>query len=133
MNRRAFLRLTGGGVILAAAGATTFASTRTPTDALAPWAEAGGYADPRMRALSHAILAPNPHNRQPWKVALIGDDQAVLYFDTDRQLPFTDPFDRQLTIGLGCFLELMRMAAAADGYQADVALFPEGFDDAGDR
>lgn len=131
MKRRNFLKLAGGGVVLAAGGAGLFAATRTPNAALAPWARAGSYDDPRTNALSHAILAPNPHNRQPWIVALEGEDAVTLYFDTDRQLPHTDPFDRQLTIGLGCFLELMRMAARADGYDVEVDLFPEGSDEAG--
>ncbi|MEM9320380.1 MAG: twin-arginine translocation pathway signal protein [Pseudomonadota bacterium] len=128
MNRRNFIRLAGGGVVLAAGGAGVFAATRSPSAALAPWREAGSarYADPRLAALSYAILAPNPHNRQPWMVALEGDDSVVLYFDRDRQLPHTDPFDRQLTIGLGCFLELMEMAAAASGLRVERVLFPDG-------
>jgi hypothetical protein len=131
VNRRNFLKLTGGGGVLAAAGGGLFAATRTPNDALAPWGLVGGYDDPRKNALSHAILAPNPHNRQPWMIHLDGDDGLTLFFDTDKQLPHTDPFDRQLTIGLGCFLELMRMAANADGYEVDVTLFPEGEDEDG--
>ncbi len=131
MKRRNFLKLAGGGVVIAAAGVGAFAATRRPGDALAPWAAAGGYADPRMHALSYAILAPNPHNRQPWIVALEGEDTVVLRFDLDKQLPHTDPLDRQLTIGLGCFLELMTMAAGANGYAVDLDLFPEGEDPAG--
>ena len=45
-----------------------------------------------------------------------------------RLLPHTDPFSRQIVIGLGCLLEVMRMAAAERGYGVDVALFPEGSD-----
>ena len=131
MNRRNFMKIAGGGVILAAGGTTLFATTRTPTKALAPWATAGTYSEPRMAALSYAILAPNPHNRQPWIVSLDGDDELTLYFDTDKQLPHTDPFDRQLTIGLGCFLELMRMAAAENGYAVETTLFPDGWDENG--
>ncbi len=133
MKRRGFLQLVGGGVVLAAAGGGIYAATRVPTRALAPWAQAGAprYGDPRMRALSYAILAPNPHNRQPWIVELEGEDAVLLRFDTTRQLPETDPFDRQLTIGLGCFLELMRMAAEAEGLAVDLALFPEGSDAGG--
>jgi len=131
MNRRNFLKIAGGGVVLAAGGAGLFVSTRTPNDALAPWGLAGSYEDPRKNALSYAILSPNPHNRQPWFVDLGDDDDLTLYFDTKKQLPHTDPFDRQLTIGLGCFLELMRMAANADGYEVDIVLFPEGEDGAG--
>jgi len=128
MNRRKFVKLAGGGIVLAAGGAGLFAATRTPKDALAPWGLTGSYDDPRKNALSYAILAPNPHNRQPWLISLDGEDGLTLFFDTEKQLPHTDPFDRQLTIGLGCFLELMRMAANADGYDVDMTLFPEGED-----
>ena len=128
MDRRNFLMIAGGGVVLAAGGAGLFTATRTPHDALAPWGLIGSYDDPRKNALSYAILAPNPHNRQPWIISLDGDDGLTLFFDTAKQLPHTDPFDRQLTIGLGCFLELMRMAAKADGYHDHVPVFPEGED-----
>lgn len=127
MKRRNFLMLVGGGVVVAAGGG--YAATRTPTKALAPWGQAGAYSDPRMNALSYAILAPNPHNRQPWTIELVGSDTVSIGFDVNRQLPHTDPFDRQLTIGMGCFLELMVMAANASGYEVDLELFPQGVDD----
>lgn len=126
-SRRQFLRIAGSTAVIAAAGATGFIVTRTPDKALAPWSQAGsGYTDPRKRALSYAVLAPNPHNQQPWLVTLEGQDSFTLSYDLDQMLPHTDPFNRQIVIGLGCFLELMRMAAASDGYRADVMLFPEG-------
>lgn len=129
MNRRKFISLMGGGIVLAAGGAAGYAVTRQPTDALKPWASAGvSYSDPRKKALSYAILAPNPHNRQPWLIDLSRPDQMVLYVDTDRLLQHTDPFSRQITIGLGCFLELLRMAAANNGFDVVVDLFPEGED-----
>ena len=127
MSRRKTLALLGGGVILAAgAGAATFASTRTPRAALAPWQAAGSYGDARLDALSHAILAPNPHNQQPWLVELVGEDAFVLHVDREKLLPQTDPFDRQITIGLGCFLEQMRIAASATGHRAVIEPFPAG-------
>lgn len=128
LTRRKTLSILGGGAILAAAGAG-YRVTRMPNDAVAPWAMAGGYEDLRKNVLSYAILAPNPHNRQPWMVDLDTAGEATLYVDTDRLLPHTDPFSRQITIGLGCFLELARMAAAEQGVGLAVALFPEGFDD----
>lgn len=128
LSRRKTLALIGGGVLLAATGSAAFAVTRTPRTAHAPWATAGGYDDPRLRALSHAILAPNPHNRQPWKVDVSVPEQVTLYVDTDRLLPHTDPFSRQIVIGLGCFLEVMTLAAAADGLSVELDLFPEGED-----
>lgn len=126
-KRRQFLKVLGGGTIAAAGGAGAFLATRTPVRALAPWDTAGqGYDDPRLTALSWAILAPNPHNRQPWIVRLDGDDGFTLFAQPDRKLPHTDPYDRQITIGLGCFLELTRIAAGAAGYEARIAPFPEG-------
>lgn len=128
LTRRKTLAILGGGTVLAATGAG-YAITRTPDAALAPWAAAGGYDDPRMRALSYAILAPNPHNRQPWLVDLNAPDQVTLYVDTDRLLPHTDPFSRQIVLGLGCFLETMRLAAAEAGLSVSFDLFPEGEDE----
>lgn len=126
-SRRKTLGLIGGGTIVAATGGiAVFAKTRTPTKALAPWDMAGNYDDPRLRALSYALLAPNPHNRQPWEAELVGDDTVAIWRDPARNLPVTDPFARQLTIGMGCFLELMRMAAAQEGYGIDQTLYPEG-------
>ena len=129
ISRRKALMLIGGGTVLAAGSAGgLFAATRTPTDALAPWDLAGTYDEPRRRALSYAVLAPNPHNRQPWLVDLEGNDTVVVYRDKTRDLPHTDPHARQLTIGLGCFLEQMRVAAAASGHQVDLELLPSGED-----
>ena len=125
--RRGFMALAGGGLILAAGGLALWATTRDPAQARAAWAVAGhGGRDPRRRALSFAILAPNPHNRQPWIADLSVADEITLYCDPERRLPETDPFDRQITIGLGCFLELLGQAAAADGHLAEVTLFPDG-------
>lgn len=126
LSRRYLLGVVGGGVIAAAGGVGAFLATRTPDAALAPWTTAGSYEDPRRRALSYAILAPSPHNRQPWLVDL-GRPGAVLVFrDPVRDLPETDPQQRQLTIGLGCFLELLRIAAAEDGQAAEIVPYPDG-------
>ncbi len=130
-SRRAFLKIAGSSaVILAAAGGGglgAFALTRAPERALVPWRLAGsGYVDPRMRALSYAILAPNPHNRQPWIVDLDQPGAAILTCDPDRRLPETDPYNRQITIGLGCFLEVARLAAADEGFELGIEPFPEG-------
>lgn len=126
LTRRKMILLVGGGAVLAAGGAFAHAATRAPRTAFLPWDRAGRYDDPRMRALSWALLAPNPHNRQPWLADLSKDGVITLHADGDRLLPHTDPFNRQITIGLGCFLELLRMAAAEDGLRADIATFPQG-------
>ncbi len=128
-GRRKFMKILGGGVIVAASAGGLWAASRTPTKALEPWRLAAGIkpeADPRRYILSHAILAPNPHNRQPWLVDLSVENEMTLYCDLDRRLPHTDPFDRQITVGLGCFLELADMAAKQAGMKADIEMFPEG-------
>jgi hypothetical protein len=50
----------------------------------------------------------------------------TIHRDPGRDLPVTDPFARQLTIGMGCFLELMEMAAAEEGLATETRLFPQG-------
>ena len=127
-NRRSFLKILGGGFIVAAGGAGAFLGTRTPTKALAPWNSAGDYSEPRMRSLSYAILAPNPHNRQPWMVDLSIPNQITIWRDKSKNLPHTDPFDRQLTIGMGCFLEQLTIAASQTGDVVVFDLFPDGED-----
>ena len=126
-TRRKFLKILGGGTIFAATASVAFVTTRTPHAALAPWQPAP-YADPRMAALSHAVLAPSPHNRQPWLIELQGEDTVLIHRDENRDLPMTDPFHRQLFIGLGAFLETMVLAAGAGGHSVDLTLLPEGDD-----
>ena len=129
MNRRKFLMLTGGGIVLAAGTGLGAIAFRSPDQALRPWLDAGSlYSEPRKKALSYAILAPNPHNQQPWLVDLSEENRVILSVDQNRLLPQTDPFARQITIGFGCFIEVLRMAAAADGYTVTFDLFPEGED-----
>lgn len=129
MSRRKAISLMGGGVILAATAATAgFVTTRTPHKALEPWNTAGSYPEPRKFALSYAILAPNPHNRQPWIVDISQPGKVILLRDPERDLPMTDPYNRQIVIGLGCFLELMTVAAAERGFDVEHDLFPQGED-----
>jgi hypothetical protein len=113
--------------VSALGGAGAFALTRTPRRALEPWTRAGeSFGDPRLDALAYAILAPNPHNMQPWRIALEGEDSFSVHCDTARLLPETDPPSRQITIGFGCFLELFRQAAAEKGFLTVIEPFPEG-------
>lgn len=127
MSRRQLLGAAGASVLVLGAGGTSFSLTRRPSAALRPWEDAGeGLDDPRLDALSFAILAPNPHNRQPWLVRLVKDNAIDLHCQLDRRLPQTDPYDRQITIGLGCFLALYQLAAARRGFLATVEPFPQG-------
>ena len=128
MNRRNFIRIAGGGIVLAASAAAL--ATRdmfaVPASAVAAWQAPPAGLDARRWALSYALLAPNPHNLQPWIADLSADSEIVLRLDPKRQLPATDPYGRQILMGAGAFLELLGMAAAERGFRTEMALFPEG-------
>lgn len=126
LSRRNFIRVAGGVGIVAAGGLGLRACDTMPESAITAWNGPQGEADLRRRVLSWAQLAPNPHNRQPWLVALPGRDEIVLFCDRSRLLPHTDPFSRQIMIGNGCFLELLALAARAEKHRADIVLFPQG-------
>jgi len=130
-TRRQFIRIIGVGGAVAAlgAGGITWGGSRgaMPDSATAPWqGPSDAITDPRLRAAATAMLAPNPHNMQSWTIRLQGDDRLSLHVDLDRLLPDTDPPGRQVLIGQGTFLELFRMAAAAEGWRAEMVLLPQG-------
>lgn len=127
VTRRALLTTGAASIVLIGTGAAGYIFTRSVEPAREPWRAASqGFGDPRLDALAYAILAPNPHNRQPWQIRLEGRDAMTLSCDLDRLLPETDPSNRQITIGLGAFLELLRQATAEKGYRAVIDRFPEG-------
>jgi len=127
VSRRRVLISGSASLVLLGGGFGAYVGTRSIAKAQEPWKQAAaGFGDPRLDALAYAILAPNPHNRQPWQVRLEGDDSFTLYCDLEKRLPHTDPPNRQITIGFGTFLELFRQAAAENGYRADITPFPEG-------
>jgi hypothetical protein len=126
-SRRLFLKTGAASVAIVAAGGAGWVLTRAATAAREPWRKAAnGFGDPRLDVLAYAILAPNPHNMQPWQAQLENDGSLSIFCDLERRLPATDPFDRQITIGFGCFLELLRLAAAGSGLRADITPFPDG-------
>jgi Nitroreductase family len=127
MKRRSVIAGAGFSALALVGGGTWWRVTRRPQTAYRPWdIETDRPTDVRLAAFRHAILAPNPHNRQPWLIKLVGDDTAVISCDLSRRLPETDPFDRQITIGFGCFLELARIAAAQRNVRLETTLFPDG-------
>ena len=128
MKRRQLMRLAGGGAMLTAvagplAGCSAF---DVPPAAVAAWLPPPADTELRRWLLAHALLAPNPHNQQPWLADLQAPGEIVLRLDPQRLLPATDPYGRQILMGAGAFLELLVMAAAERGQRAEVDLFPEG-------
>lgn len=128
MQRRKFMRLTGGGVVIAATAGLAGCSQDFPAEALKAWQgpSAQDTADVRRWALAHALLAPNSHNRQPWLADLREAQAITLYVDRERTLPMTDPWFRQIVVSQGTFLELLVMALKERGIDPQVQLFPQG-------
>nr|WP_309246736.1 hypothetical protein [Ramlibacter montanisoli] len=122
MDRRNFLRIAGGGVVLAA---TAGCSSALPADALAAWnGPAAGDADVRRWVLSYALLAPHSHNLQSWLVDLRTPGEILLFCDLQRLLPETDPRSRQILMSQGTFLELLDIARASAGSARRSRCFP---------
>ncbi len=92
----------------------------TPAAEAAP----GATHDTWMALLDIARYAPSPHNGQVCRVALDGDDPgtATLLFDPIGGLPNTDPGNRFTYVGIGCFVEVLTRAAAAQGFTLDFTL-----------
>jgi nitroreductase len=129
LSRRKAIRVIGASAIVAAAGAAIAAPRldAMPATAVEGWSgPPSSERDPRRRALAFALLAPSPHNLQSWLVDLRRDDEVLLFVDGGRLLPQTDPLSRQILIGQGCFLEILSMAAAAEGWRTETELFPAG-------
>lgn len=126
MDRRAFVRLVGGGVITAGAAGLAGCSRDMPDEAVQAWKGPVAETDLRRWILGHAILAPHSHNLQSWLVDLRTPGEILLRCDLERLLPETDPFSRQIMMSQGTFLELLDLAARERGQRAEITLFPEG-------
>jgi hypothetical protein len=129
LSRKEFLKLSG--VMITLPSFLEMCSTIHPrllgdTDDPILNADSNGFKFPIIKAISTGITAPNPHNVQPWKFKIISSTEMLLYVDEKRILPITDPPKRQIHIGQGTFLELLKVGANKLSYNAKIDLFPEG-------
>ncbi|GLQ70869.1 Acg family FMN-binding oxidoreductase [Vibrio penaeicida] len=124
MERRNFIKVMGAGAVVLAAAPVLVSNVSSSSDL--SFRPALTYSDLRKTLISYAMLCPNPHNIQPWKVAFKGEDTILLYVDEDRLLPQTDPIHRQIHIGQGTFIESLVVAASHFATKADVQYFPLG-------
>ena len=88
-----------------------------------PWKNWSDPSDGPLALVRAAILAASPHNTQPW-LFKITNSSIELYVDTRRNVGALDPYLREEHIGIGCALENLMLAAAANGYAAAVTLQP---------
>jgi hypothetical protein len=130
IRRRSFLRgaglvsvLVGGSLVWRAFDRGVFSVGQGI--AYQPWHDWQTYKrkDP-LALVSAAILAANPHNTQPW-LFQVSNSRIDLYADTKRKIGATDPFLREMHIGLGCALENLLLAADAKGFDRKLTLMPD--------
>lgn len=76
-----------------------------------------------LRILDKGVRAPSSHNSQPWRF-VIEEHTIYVYADHARQLVVSDPLARELYASVGCALENMRVAAAYEGFRADIKFVP---------
>lgn len=135
MQRREFIRVVGVGGISALLLPSLVDCNEPGSRVLQAWEKPDATLDLQRQLLSYAILAPNAHNKQPWKVRLF-DDGLDLYVDAERLLPQTDPDRRQILISQGTFIETLVIAASRYGLTTSITVFPDGedaFDTVGSR
>jgi hypothetical protein len=65
-----------------------------------------------LELLDYARWSASPHNVQPWKVKVLSDKQADIYYLPERLLPVEDPTGCFNTVGLGMLIENLSIAAA---------------------
>lgn len=127
--RRRVLQIAGATVVLAGGGLAWRAFSQGVFSAgtgaaYDPWKNWDTRPPEGLLHLVHAaILAANPHNSQAWMFK-VTEDTIDVYADTRRNIGAIDPYLREMTIGVGCALENLLIAAAHDGYATTVALQP---------
>lgn len=129
MQRRSFLKGAGALTVLVAGGGVwraydqgVFSVGEGP--AYEPWQDWRGKSnDGPLVLVRTAILAASPHNTQPW-LFKVTSSWIELYIDTARNVGALDPYLREEHIGIGCALENLMLAAAANGYAATLTLVP---------
>jgi hypothetical protein len=127
------LALAGGGtLVLVAEGGVwraadqgVFSTGQGP--AYEPWDDWRTASKGPLDLVRAAILAANLHNTQPW-LFQVTPSQIKLFADHRRNTGTVDPFLREMHIGLGCTLENLLLAAAANGYTTQVTLLPDASD-----
>ncbi len=120
------LVLFGGGAAWRAADQGVFSTGQGP--AYEPWDDWRTATKGPLDLVRAAILAANPHNSQPW-LFHVTQTQIDLFADPRRNIGTVDPFLREMHVGLGCALENLLLAAAANGYTTQVTLLPDSLDE----
>jgi nitroreductase len=129
MQRRVFLKKAGAFTILVIGGAVFRAYGEDIPEigdgtAFEPWETWNQDSqEGPLLLVRAAIICSNAYNSQPWLFKL-SQSSIELYADLSRNLGAFDPYVRELHFSLGCALENLLIAAAANGYKTSLTLLP---------
>ena len=124
MDRRKFLAIGGGTIILASATFYTLSDTSN-------FVRADIHPDPNpdVRLLQDerellylASLAPSGHNTQPWFIKYLEPLHWLVCNDKNKWLPAVDPSQRETLLSIGAFIQNLAYAADALGYRYEFTL-----------
>jgi hypothetical protein len=122
MNRRGFLRDAAalGAVAVVPMIQGCEAYSRTNQEEAPDTGPVLGRIGSRLgEALRLAAMAPSGHNAQPWTVRIVSRSEWVIGSDRRRWLPAVDPFNRELLLSIGAFLENLAVAARNWGQEVE--------------
>ena len=124
---RALFALGGAALAAGFAGGVLLPPRRSPA-ATTPTRRGGAGTTRRSKNTPLALvaagaLAANPHDTQPW-LFHVRSDAIEVYADLTRNLGAMDAYLREMHLGLGCAIENMMTAAAANGFEAELEVEP---------
>ena len=134
IDRRRFLGAVGlGAATCAVAGVSGLTVRAIGQEVLTPGRGAaytawrrwhGSQGDGLVGLVRSAVLAANGHNTQPW-LFVVDRDRIDVFSDAARGEGALDPIGRELHLSLGCALENLVLAGAAQGLTAHLTLVPD--------
>jgi Nitroreductase family len=124
MNRRKFLSITGGTIVIA--GITYYLLSDKSNVVRADINQNNKnkipIKDDEREILYLASLAPSGHNTQPWLVKYIEPYHWIICNDKSKWLPAVDPSQRETILSIGTFLQNLEYAASNIGYSCQFNL-----------
>lgn len=78
--------------------------------------------------LEYARFTPSPNNTQPWKFKIISENEAELYVDPSRLLPFEDKNHFLTICSLSMFIDNLSLAASHEGFKVEADFLAKELD-----
>ena len=131
MNRRKFIGLTGGTIVIA--GVTYYLLSDKSNYIRSDTRQSETIKIPlnpdEREILFLASLAPSGHNTQPWFVKYIEPYHWIIGNDKSKWLPAVDPNQRETILSMGAFLQNLEYAANNKGYNCQFELLAISYQD----